>query len=228
MNKLYEALKYTFRDEALLRTALTHPSYHGGKGEDYQRLEFLGDAVLELAVSGYLYASRGDMAEGELTRARAYLVCEDTLSRAAEKLGLADAIRMGNGEYRGGGSHKSSILCDVFEAVLAAIYLDGGFREAERFALENLAPFLEGRDLSRVKDPKSMLQERLQRGGHDAPVYVLLSASGPAHAPRFSYAVEYGGERLGTGEGSSKQEAQQCAAREALERLKTIEGAKPI
>ena len=130
VRQLYENIGYRFRDEALIEQALTHPSCQAQS--DYQRLEFLGDAVLELAVSEYLYRARPDMREGDLTRARAYLVREETLSAAAERAGLSGFIRMGHGESKGGGAKKASILCDVFESVLAAVYLDGGIEEAVR------------------------------------------------------------------------------------------------
>ena len=213
IEQLYDRIGYRFRDGKLLEQALTHPSCSAGS--DYQRLEFLGDAVLELAVSEYLYRARPDMREGELTRARAYLVREETLSLAAENAGLSGFIRMGHGESKGGGARKASILCDVFESVLAAVYLDGGKARADAFAERFLSPFLEREDLAHVKDPKSLLQELLQKDGR-APEYVQTGREGPDHDPRFTYAVLCGGEKLGEGTGTSKQEAQQKAASAAL------------
>lgn len=220
MEAFMKQLGYTFSDQTLLLTALTHPSY----GSDhhtahYQRMEFLGDAVLELAVSRYLFRELPHVAEGRLTRIRAALVREETLADAARKLGIGRLIRLSVGEERSGGRDKSSILSDVMEAVIAAVYLDGGVEEATalvyRALSEPLQALSEGSD---ALDNKSRLQEILQRNGK-MPVYEFLSMEGPAHAPKFCYRVTVDGEDMGTGTGSSKQSAQQAAAANALKRM---------
>ena len=184
----------------------------------YQRLEFLGDAVLELAVSRYLFFELPEVDEGKLTRIRAYLVREETLCRAAERLGLGGYIHLSVGEERSGGRKKPSILCDVVEAVLAAVYLDGGFDEAVRIIAFVLKDELRPEVLKDHLDAKSRLQELMQREG-TMPVYEFVSVEGPPHAPVFSYRVLEGERELGAGVGTSKQNAQQAAARDALKRM---------
>jgi len=215
LNELYRKLGYEFKDESLLRRALTHPSYWGGKkGENYQRLEFLGDAVLGYVIGKKLYASHPEMDEGELTRARAYLVREETLSRAARRMDVGSYIRLGPGEEKAGGADRPSILCDVFESILAAVLLDGGLAAAEKLILRLLQEELAG-DFRGGLDNKSRLQELLQSTG-SAPEYRHISTEGPPHAPLFRYQVWAEGECLGEGKGQSKQQAQQEAARRAL------------
>lgn len=219
MNKLCEKLGYTFHDTRLLETALTHPSFGGDHHvPHYQRLEFLGDAVLELAISRYLYFEFPQVDEGKLTRIRAGLVREETLSRAARRLELGKYIRLSVGEDRSGGREKPSILCDVMEAVLAAVYLDGGFDCAVAVIRKALADDLRPRMLEDHLDAKSRLQEILQRDG-EMPGYTFISMQGPPHAPQFRYGVTHNGAVIGEGVGSSKQNAQQEAARDALRRL---------
>ena len=219
MKRLCKALGYQFNDMQLLETALTHPSYGGDHHvPHYQRLEFLGDAVLELAVSRYLYFEFPQIDEGKLTRIRAGLVREETLCRAARRLGLGEHIRLSVGEDRSGGRSKPSILCDVMEAVLAAVYLDGGFDAAVNVIRRALAEELLPEGLEDHLDAKSRLQEILQRGG-EMPKYAFLSMEGPPHAPQFRYSVMVGERVLGEGAGTSKQNAQQNAARDALKRL---------
>ena len=220
MKALCQKLGYTFNDMKLLETALTHPSYGGDHHvPHYQRLEFLGDAVLELAISRYLYFEFPEVDEGKLTRIRAGLVREETLCRAAKRLELGRFIRLSVGEDRSGGRDKPSILCDVMEAVLAAVYLDGGFDKAVEVIRKALAEDLHPRMLEDHLDAKSRLQELLQRDG-GMPVYEFVSMQGPPHAPLFRYSVTLDGKTLGTGDGTSKQNAQQEAARAALRRLR--------
>ncbi len=220
MKALCQKLGYTFNDMKLLETALTHPSYGGDHHvPHYQRLEFLGDAVLELAVSRYLYFEFPEVDEGKLTRIRAGLVREETLCRAAQRLELGRHIRLSVGEDRSGGREKSSILCDVMEAVLAAVYLDGGFDEAVAVIRRALADDLHPRMLEDHLDAKSRLQEILQRDG-DMPRYEFVSMQGPPHAPLFRYSVTLNGKTLGIGDGTSKQNAQQEAARSALRAIR--------
>ena len=219
MKALCDKLNYQFKDMKLLETALTHPSFGGDHHvPHYQRLEFLGDAVLELAVSRYLFFEFPEIDEGKLTRIRAGLVREETLCRAARRLDLGRYIRLSVGEDRSGGREKPSILCDVMEAVLAAVYLDGGFDEAVRVIRLALADDLHPQMLEDHLDAKSRLQEILQRTG-EMPKYEFISMEGPPHAPQFRYSVVLEGRILGEGQGTSKQNAQQAAARDALRRL---------
>ncbi len=219
MERLCDKLGYRFKNRELLVTALTHPSYGGDHHvPHYQRLEFLGDAVLELAVSEYLYSELPEVDEGRLTRIRAALVREETLCRAARRIGLGEFIRLSVGEERSGGRNKPSILSDVMEAVFAAVYLDGGFERAVQVVRIALRDELNPRSLADPLDAKSRLQELLQRDG-GMPSYEYLSMEGPPHAPVFFYRVCDGERVLGSGSGSSKQNAQQAAASDALKRM---------
>ena len=219
MEKLCDRIGYRFGDAKLLATALTHPSFGGDHHvPHYQRLEFLGDAVLELAVSRYLYFELPEVDEGKLTRIRAALVREESLNRAARRIGLGEFIRLSVGEERSGGREKPSILSDVMEAVLAAVYLDAGFDEAVRIIGMVLGEELRPEVLKDHLDAKSRLQELMQRDGR-MPSYDYLSMEGPPHAPVFAYRVMDGEQELGRGSGTSKQNAQQAAARDALTRI---------
>ena len=206
-----EALGYTFHDEALLRRALTHPS--AGR-EDNQRLEFLGDAVLQYLMSDKLYRAHPGDREGSLTHMRALLVCEAALSPIAEKLGIGEALVMDRGEELTGGRTKPSVLCDAMEAVLAAVYLDGGM-EAAREVVERCWP---GEDeVARpLQDAKGALQEVLQRDGGESPTYEIIGQSGPPHNPVFEAAVYWNGKLLAKGEGKTKKQAEQAAALKAM------------
>ena len=219
MQVLEERLGHVFQNRKLLETALTHPSFGGDHHvPHYQRLEFLGDAVLELAVSRYLYFELPEVDEGKLTRIRAALEREESLNRAARRIGLGEFIRLSVGEERSGGREKPSILSDVMEAVLAAVYLDAGFDEAVRIIGMVLGEELRPEVLKDHLDAKSRLQELMQREGR-MPSYDYLSMEGPPHAPVFAYRVMDGEQELGRGSGTSKQNAQQAAARDALKRL---------
>ena len=219
MQVLEERLGHVFQNRKLLETALTHPSFGGDHHvPHYQRLEFLGDAVLELAVSRYLYFELPEVDEVKLTRIRAALVREESLNRAARRIGLGEFIRLSVGEERSGGREKPSILSDVMEAVLAAVYLDAGFDEAVRIIGMVLGEELRPEVLKDHLDAKSRLQELMQREGR-MPSYDYLSMEGPPHAPVFSYRVMDGEQELGRGSGTSKQNAQQAAARDALKRM---------
>ena len=221
LKRLQERLGYSFQDETLLLTALTHPSYaaeHPGE-KHYQRLEFLGDAVLELAVSRRLFQSMPDKAEGRLTRTRASLVREETLFEAARAIGLGGFLRVSIGEERTGGRKKPGIVSDVFEAVLAAVYLDGGFDAADAIVGRLLGAFVEDAMRGDALDAKSRLQEILQREGI-MPEYRQVSVAGPQHAPVYRYQALAREDVLGEGEGGSKQAAQQQAAQNALNALR--------
>ena len=221
MKTLMQRLGYTFRDVSLLETALTHPSLGGDKHiPHYQRLEFLGDAVLELAVSRYLFTHYPNVQEGKLTFARARLVREETLFAASKKYGLSDFIRLSVGEEHTGGREKPSIVSDVMEAVFAAVYLDGGYEQAEKLILSTLSEALAGDPFTGTTDHKSRLQMFTQKNGGNTPVYELVSASGEAHKPTFTMRVLLNGRELATGTGSSKQAAQQQAAEIAYNKLR--------
>jgi ribonuclease-3 len=211
LDQVMEALGYRFHDEELLRRALTHPSM--GK-DDNQRLEFLGDAVLQFLMSDTLYRAHPEEREGSLTHRRALLVCEAALSPIAKKLGLGEALIMDKGEAQTGGREKPSVLCDTMEAVLAAVYLDGGM-EAARGVVERHWP---GEDeVERpLQDSKGALQEVLQKDGGESPTYEIVGQSGPPHAPVFRAAVSWRGKVLAEGEGKTKKQAEQAAALEAL------------
>ena len=224
MDEVEAHLGYAFHDRALLEAALTHPSYGGDhRVPHYQRLEFLGDAVFELRVSERLYAAFPQLPEGNLTRMRADLVCEASLSKAARRLGLAERIRLSVGEERTGGREKASILSDVMEAVFAAVYLDGGFECAKATILRVMKEELNPETLKDHLDAKSRLQETMQKDGA-MPEYRFVSMKGPAHAPVFHYQVYLKDELLGEGSGTSKQGAQQEAARDALNRMGAVSG----
>ena len=221
MKELCEKLGYRFKDSKLLVTALTHPSYGGDHHvPDNQRLEFLGDAVLELAMSRLLYDANPDMPEGGLSRLRASLVREETLAIAAEKYHIGQEIRLSVGEERSGGRTKPSLLADAMEAVFASVYLDGGVQAAFDLVERTIdVRAAEGRDYD-FRDAKTRLQELLQKDGR-VPEYELLSTEGPPHAPVFTSCVRVGSEVLGTGSGHTKRQAQQEAAARAIETLRT-------
>ena len=212
MHKLQQALGYAFKDPSHLRLALTHPST---KLPDNQRLEFLGDAVLEFCVSDMLYRKYPDLHEGELTARRAALVCERTLSAVARSLELGRYLLMGHGEEQTGGREKPSILADAREAVLAAVYVDGGY-EAARDVIGELFAHDERLIAWRGQDDKSALQEYTQAHGLDLPCYEIVDQSGPDHDRRFTARVSVQGRAVATGEGNSKKAAEQAAAKAAL------------
>ena len=212
-------LGYTFRDPRLLRTALTHRSLEAEHTEEAsnERLEFLGDAVLGLVVAGELYAT-GGMPEGSMAKVRAAVVNEAALARVARRLGLGEHVGLGKGEAASGGHDKPSILADALEAVIGAIYLDGGIEAARVFIAAHWGELIEERAaVPGERDYKTRLQEVLARSGR-VPAYEV-TGSGPDHARRFAARVTAGGDLLGEGEGSSKKRAQQEAARGALARL---------
>jgi len=219
VDALEKALGYEFKDRSLMETALTHPSYAGEhRTPDYQRLEFLGDAVLELSISRMLYFQMPSVDEGKLTRLRAELVREETLYIIAKKFGIGNFIRLSTGENRSGGRNKPSILSDVTEALIAAVYLDGGFDTAFGLVSRLFEGMINAEALRDTLDAKTRLQENTQKKGA-MPVYEMISAEGPPHDPTFTYRVSVNGEELGVGAGRSKQAAQQEAARAALKKI---------
>ncbi len=224
MRELEKALGYRFQDETLLREALRHSSYanehRGGESTSNERLEFLGDSVLGFVTAEFLFRRHPDAPEGDLTRIRARLVCEESLHEAAQKLGLGQYLCLGRGEEAGGGRERASILADATEAVIAAVYLDGGIDAAveliHRLLLDEAA---EARVAEKRRDYKTALQELVQRKPGQTPAYRLTGESGPDHDKRFTVAALLDDAVIGTGEGHSKKEAEQMAARDALARL---------
>lgn len=215
MRELEEALGYAFEDKALLRLALTHPS--AMEERNNQRLEFLGDAVLEYCVSEMLYRKYAAENEGELTARRAALVCEDTLSFLAESLSLGKRLRMGRGEAQTGGREKPAILADAMEAVVAAVCLDGGM-DAAKALVERLFRDDETLTLRKGRDLKGELQAYTQAQGLGLPEYTVTAEDGPAHDRRYTVEVLVAGERIAEGTGVSKKTAEQSAAGAALKR----------
>ena len=224
MNKLEEKIGYHFRDRELLQTALTHSSYANekhGEAQSYERLEFLGDSILGLVTAEFLYAHEPALPEGQMTRLRAELVCEASLHKTALALSLGDYMRLGRGEEHTGGRTRPSILADMVEAVIAAIYLDSGMDEARRFILGHVLKDAEISDTHRVADYKTRLQELVQRKSDQHIAYVLAEESGPDHDKHFKVEVCLNSNVIGRGGGRSKKEAEQQAAAAALERFQT-------
>lgn len=213
MQYLQQRLAYTFQDPGLLRRALTHPSLKEAK--DNQRLEFLGDAVLEFCISDMLYRKYPGKREGELTERRASLVCEETLSHIAKELGVGQALRMGYGEEQTLGREKPSILADGLEAIFAAIYLDGGV-EAVRRVIGSLFQQDDRLCALRGRDEKGLLQAYTQAHGMALPEYRITRETGPAHDRHFEAQVWIMGQPVATGQGASKKVAEQAAAKAAL------------
>lgn len=224
MSAIEQKLGYTFRDRALLTNALTHSSYaneNRARGcESNERLEFLGDSVLGMVVANALYLRYPDMPEGRMTRLRAQLVCEESLHRIALELELGRYMRLGRGEEHTGGRSRASILADAVEAVIAAMYLDGGMDVAREFILSRLLSGLEDEGAAGLgMDCKTRLQELVQKKSGQALSYELTDESGPDHDKRFSARVLLNGKSIGEGAGHSKKEAEQAAAAAALKKL---------
>ncbi len=216
---LEEKLGYTFQNPALLTRALTHSSYANEQNApgDNERLEFLGDSVLGFLTAEYLFSEHKGVPEGELTRLRAYAVCEKSLDVYAKQLGLGDFLLLGKGEERTGGRTRASVLSDAFEAVIAAMYLDGGIQAARPFVLRYVAPYVEAKPVFR--DYKTTLQEVTQQNPGETLEYVVVSESGPDHDKHFEVEVHLNSNVLGRGSGPSKKKAEQDAARQALEMM---------
>ena len=225
METLEKKLGYAFRDPALLQAALYHSSYanehRGAHIASNERLEFLGDAVLGFVTAEHLYKKHPDLPEGDLTRIRAALVCEESLHEVAQTLSLGDHLCLGKGEEQGGGRRRPSILADATESVFAAVYLDGGIDEA-RALIHRILLEKEQEQVveSRRRDCKTELQELVQRKPNQVLHYEPVSESGPDHAKVFAVAVTLNGQVIGLGSGHSKKEAEQSAARAALEQMK--------
>lgn len=225
MNTDYEKLEsnigYCFKDKDLLINALTHTSYaneHKHKGmKDNERLEFLGDAVLELVSSEYLYKNMKDMPEGKMTKLRASLVCEPTLAMDAREIDLEDFIYLGKGEDETGGRKRDSIVSDAFEALIGAIFLDGGIEEAKYFILKFALNDIEKKKL--FYDSKTVLQERVNSVKNENLVYEIIKEWGPDHNKTYEAATKLNGKIIGKGQGHTKKAAEQQAAFDALKTL---------
>ena len=217
---LEQRLGYTFLDRGLLDAALTHTSAMvAGAVRAGEQLEYLGDAVLGLVIADLLMDRFPDLDEGTLSKRRSMLVRAPTLAEKARQLGIGQTLRLGRGEDRGGGRHKASILASTYEAVLGAIYRDGGFERAKAVITRHFAEDLERGGVAGAPDWKTTLQERIQAQYRTVPDYRLAGEEGPAHARQFTAEVWVGDQCLASGEGTSKREAEQQAARAALETL---------
>lgn len=223
LSKLEKKIGYKFKDQSLLQLAVTHSSYANERGNhrNNERLEFLGDSVLGFVTAEYLFSTRSDLPEGQLTKLRANAVCEKSLAVFANEIGLGEVLLLGKGEIMTGGSERPSILSDAFEAVIAAIYLDGGMDAAKEFILRFVSRA--ETDVKAVTDYKTLLQEVIQKNPDEHLSYVLAGESGPDHDKTFIVEVHLNSNVIGTGTGHSKKKAEQEAAREALA-LMGIEG----
>lgn len=218
LGELEEKIAYRFQDKKLLRQALTHSSYANemkiNKGDDYERLEFLGDAVLELVSSDFLFREKKETAEGQLTKLRASMVCEPALAFCARAFCLEQYIFLGRGEEATGGRERDSIISDVLEAVIGAVYLDGGIEAASAFIHRFILSDLEHKQL--FYDAKTILQELVQQENYGALRYELVREEGPQHDKTFEVEAYVGETRVGQGSGHSKKAAEQQAAYQAL------------
>jgi ribonuclease-3 len=220
LSELQKKLKYRFRNKDLLRTALTHSSYaneHRKNGLfSNERLEFLGDSILGLAVAELIYKHKSTIAEGQMTKLRSELVCEKSLVALAKSLQLGDYLMLGRGEERGGGRKRPSILADAVEAIIAAIYLDRGYKHVMNFVKDKFFSSKEVINLE-TTDYKTSLQEYAQTKPNRTLSYHIVDESGPDHSKLFTVEVRLNGKRLASGTGKSKKEAEQAAAMSALE-----------
>ena len=221
MTDLQNKIGYQFKNPALLNEALTHSSYaneHKSQHIKYnERLEFLGDSVLSIVVSDYIYKNCPELPEGELTKLRASLVCEKSLYEFAKKIDLGKYLVLSKGERHNGGADRPSILSDAFEALIAAIYIDGGFAPASKHILNFVIPAIKNSKKKKINDYKTTLQEIIQKNPGEKLEYVLVKESGPDHNKHFIVEVHLNSNVIGKGGGRSKKEAEQQAAREALE-----------
>lgn len=223
VNDFAKKTGHEYKNISVLKTALTHSSYanemkaKGSKTECNQRLEFLGDAVLSLVTSEYIYAKFKNCQEGELTRIRSIIVCEDSLFRFADSIGIGEALFLGNGEIASNGRQRKSILADAFEAVLGSVFIDGGFESAKSFLYKFIVnPIEDIINQGEIKDYKSLLQQIIQQGSGEMLEYILMGETGPAHEKTFTVQAVLSNNVVGEGTGQSKKEAEQNAAKEAL------------
>ncbi|MDD2268324.1 MAG: ribonuclease III [Eubacteriales bacterium] len=222
LSELEKEVGYTFKDKKYIYTALTHSSYvnetkgQGSKPRDNERMEFLGDSVLSIVVTDYLFRNCKGMDEGALTRMRAAIVCEDSLASRAAKLGLGEFMLMGHGEVISGGRNRKSTIADAFEALIAAIYIDGGFDEAAKFLLPFVAESVGSLSKKSCEDYKSLLQRFVQQSRDEILEYEMVEESGPPHNRSYSFVVKLNNNIVGEGKGKSKRQAEQNAAFDAL------------
>lgn len=220
MQQLEKNLEYSFKDINLLKNALTHSSYANEVRNGItsnERLEFLGDSVLSIIVSDYIFKNFPNLPEGQLTKIRASLVCEKSLCGFSRELELGKHLLLGKGEEKGGGRERDSILADAFEAVLAAMYLDGGYEVARKHTLRFVLREIEHPEDDIFKDYKTVLQEIIQRNPEETVTYVLVDQTGPDHDKIFTVEVKLNSNTIGKGSGKSKKQAEQMAAKQALE-----------
>ena len=222
LKELQQKIDYQFKDENLLFTAVTHSSYANEhklhKIHHNERLEFLGDAVLEIVSSDFLFKNFPDMAEGQMSKKRASLVCEPTLAYCARQIGLGKYLMLGKGEDMGGGRNRDSILTDALEAVIGSIYLDGGLNKASKFIMTHVLNDIEHKAM--FQDSKTILQEILQKNHRDPITYEVVDMKGPEHNRMFVMQVKLGDTVIGQGSGRTKQAAGQEAAYHAILALK--------
>ena len=222
LNELQEKIGYYFRNEGLLKQAVTHSSFANeqkiNKLSNYERLEFLGDAVLEMVCSEFLFQENPEMPEGQLTRLRASMVCEPALAYCARDIDLGSYILLGKGEEATGGRNRDSITSDVMEAVIGAIFIDGGIEEAKKYIYRFVLSDLENKIL--FMDSKTLLQEEVQKNNTAQLHYELVGETGPDHDKEFHVKACLDGKEIGTGVGRTKKAAEQQAAYEALMMLK--------
>ncbi|MCD8314889.1 MAG: ribonuclease III [Firmicutes bacterium] len=227
INILEERIGYVFSDKNLIKTAMTHSSFaneaHGGASCSNERMEFFGDSVLSLVVSEYLFENYEEMQEGELTRIRSRLVCEDALAEYAEKINLGDFLYLGHGEEKNNGRRRKSTVSDAMEALLAAVYMDdeGAGGDGKSAVSRIILPFVMDElekisDITEYFDYKTLLQQVVQQGGSEALEYAVTGESGPDHDKTFSVEVKLNSNIVGHGTGRSKRSAEQMAAKEAL------------
>ncbi len=226
ISELAQEMQIAFHDSTLLHQALVHTSYANenktGIVEHNQRLEFLGDAVLDLVIGEYLFRKFPQLPEGELTKARARIVCEATLAHCATKIGLGKYLLLGKGEDGTGGRQRPSILADAFEAVIGAVYLDSGYDSVARFIQNSLSnELLLVRQGDYTNDYKTLLQEIVQRDSEQRITYEVIEETGPDHDKSFFVAAVINNTTMGTGRGKSKKEAEQSAAHQAIDKLNT-------
>lgn len=219
--ELEDKIGYHFKNKELLKEALTHSSYANERRAQHvkynERLEFLGDAVLSIVVSDYIFKHCPELPEGDLTKLRATLVCERSLFEFAGQINLGSYLLLSRGERHNGGAERPSIVSDAFEALIAAIYIDGGIEPAAKHILNFVIPAIKAAKRKPVKDYKTTLQEIIQKNPGERVEYVLVSESGPDHNKHFVFEVHLNSNIIGRGGGRSKKEAEQQAAREALE-----------
>jgi ribonuclease-3 len=230
LNRLQGVIKVRFKDKSLLNRALTHRSFVNEANstiKDNEKLEYLGDSVLALVVNEYLFKRFGEYLEGDLAKIKSAVVSEVTLAKVAREMKLGSFLQIGRGEEQSGGRDRSSILANTLEAIIGAIYLDSGLRESKRFILNVLKKDIERIDsLSYTRDPKTTLQEYVQKKYKERPLYEVIEEVGPDHHKQFTVKLSVCGDTVSTGTGSSKRKAEMDAAKKALEGIYL--GEKPI